>query len=171
LSPAWLAELGVPPDVVPLLESEVSLELPETDTSPLEVAVDLAESRPVLDITLADPRLNLGPATASAAGRARLTLAPDWRLAKVEATDLSVTTRDLSLAGADLKEARIVGGLTGTLEDLEGHAELALQLGRVGLGLKLAAFRENPKRDPGPTRHTPSPGGDPGRGVLRHRAA
>jgi hypothetical protein len=76
LSPAWLAELGVPPDVVPLLESEVSLELPETDTSPLEVAVDLAESRPVLDITLADPRLNLGPATASAAGRARLTLAP-----------------------------------------------------------------------------------------------
>jgi hypothetical protein len=134
LSQAWLAELGAPPDVVQLLHSEVSIELPEAEVSPLRISVDLAESRPILDITLADPRLKLGPATASVAGRARLTLAPDWSLAGVEVTDLSIMARDLSLAGADLQEARIAGGLTGPIEDLQGHTELALRLGQVGLG-------------------------------------
>ena len=125
VSPSWLEEIGVPPDLANAVAGGAVLTLPA-------LALHAEPSEDGIAVGLdAAVRLSAGAAEAEVAAEGRINLDAQGSVANLDIDALRVRAREVPLPNIQISDLRLDGSLSGTPDRITGDLDLALGLAEV----------------------------------------
>ena len=128
LSPAWLADLGLPLELVPLLSGGATLLVQGGGEDSSEATLLRDESGTDVTSRLRLSLMARGGAALQAETNAQLRFEPGMTLTAIALEELRLTASNIELAGADLTSLTVTGNLGGESDRLLGDLDISLDL-------------------------------------------